>query len=123
MNEIRKPVVVGWMSFDEAEERNIPDAGDLPADEFNLYVDSVVDYMKATHIKFSGRYHQCGEYGVPQFDNGMVLTMTQRKWGEVMAHVLEIDNSNGFAYVKWAWFCPGGDKEVYPYQYRHDAND
>lgn len=58
--------------------------------------------------KFTGDYHQEGDYGVPIFDNGMIYECSKRVWGDIMvqAYPDEIDNIDGMGYCTWAWLAP-----------------
>ena len=66
--------------------------------------------LKGNNYRFDGRYHQNGDYGVPVFENKWKYVCTFRTWGKIMAKAYpeEIDNTDGFGYVKWAWSVPEG---------------
>jgi hypothetical protein len=71
-----------------------------------------VKYMKENELKFSGTYHQGGDNGVPLFNNGFVLCLSQRDWGALMAEVCDINEA--LAYCAWAWRAPIDEIEKYP---------
>lgn len=68
----------------------------------------ISEELRKHGYKFTGDYHQNGEYGVPVFDNGTVYHCTQRTWGSIMARAYpeEIDNKDEFAHCVWAWVAP-----------------
>ena len=70
-----------------------------------------VQYMKKHGYKFTGTYHQNGEYGTPFFDTKQKLCLSLRTWGALMAEVSELpkdtDNKYGLdmSYCHWAWLA------------------
>lgn len=68
----------------------------------------IAEELRNKGYKFTGDYHQNGDYGVPIFDNGMIYECSQREWGDIMvqAYPDEIDNSDGMGYCTWAWLPP-----------------
>ena len=65
----------------------------------------IVEELRNKGYRFTGDYHQNGDFGVPIFDNGMVATFTKRQWGALMykAYPNEEGYEEGLEYVKWAW--------------------
>ena len=84
--------------------------------EEDLACDVVVEYMRQHDLKFSGFYHQDGEFGAPYFDTGRKLCLSYRGWGALMAQVLRIeaDEVDGYdmSYCRWAWLPP--EEQVLP---------
>ena len=70
--------------------------------------EAITNELRNNGYKFTGDYHQNGNFGVPILDNGKVYQCSQRCWGEIMvkAYPDEIDNSDGMGYCKWAWDEP-----------------
>ena len=68
----------------------------------------IADELRDKGYKFTGDYHQNGDFGVPIFDNDMVYQCTQRSWGGIMlmAYPDEIDDTDGLGYTDWAWISP-----------------
>jgi len=60
--------------------------------EEDLACDIVVQHMKENNLKFSGNYHQRGEFGTPYFDTNKKLCLSLRCWGALMTQVLDIKN-------------------------------
>jgi len=57
--------------------------------DISLFMDScenvLVDYLKATNIKFDPDYHQHGEFGCPIINNTYRLEYSLRGWSNVLA--------------------------------------
>ena len=70
-----------------------------------------IEYMKEHGYKFTGTYHQNGEFGTPYFDTNKKLCLSLRGWGALMAKVLDlptdINNELGLdmSYCYWAWWA------------------
>ena len=103
--------IVGWTEWDDPQyEDMFPIGGG--AIHSSADVDAaeavIAEELRANGYKFTGDYHQNGDYGVPIFDTGKVFQCTQRTWGAIMAKAYpeEIDNSDGYGYLKWAWIAP-----------------
>ena len=74
----------------------------------------IVDEIRKRGYKFSGFYHQGGEFGRPVINDRYVVLYSQRGWGGIMAEALNLDNSDGLAYCDWAWENPHGEHAVLP---------
>ena len=75
----------------------------------------VKECIRRNGFKFSGQYHQYGEYGMPMFDDGSVLFCSWRHWGSIMVEAWDPDGDKGLDYMDF--YMPGvGDdeKEVAP---------
>lgn len=91
------------MSFSSWEERN--------------EVDKIIaTELRNKGYKFTGSYHQGGDFGVPVFDTGKKYCTFQKDWGGIMAMAYpdEIDDSDGYGYLKWAWVPPVSEVEIAP---------
>lgn len=103
--------VTEWTSW---EDNRYEDAGDLPINDFLEIEEVVVEEVKEKGYKFCGSYHQHGVHGCPVVDNEYIYKVSMRKWGDVMALAHNLDNSDGLAYVSWAWSTPQDETPVYP---------
>ena len=77
--------------------------------------DVVKEYIRRNGFKFSGEYHQYGEYGMPMFDDGSVLFCSWRHWGSIMAEAWDPDGDKGLDYMDF--YMPGfcnAEKEIAP---------
>lgn len=73
----------------------------------------IVDELRNKGYRFTGDYHQDGDYGVPIFDNGMVATFSKRQWGALMYRAYpEEEYPKDLQYVKWAWNWPDCEEEM-----------
>ena len=74
-----------------------------PRDEIERAWHEAEDLVKAcirrNGFKFSGEYHQYGEYGMPMFDDGSVLFCSWRHWGSIMAEAWDPDGDKGLDYM------------------------
>lgn len=101
---------VGWTNFDN---ENFADIDTFPnCIEFSPLVDALIAHrLFIKGIKFSGSYHQNGDYGAPLISvNGSKpykFTCTFRYWGGIMEKA-------GYAksYIDWAW--DDASKAVHP---------
>ena len=75
----------------------------------------IVEEIRERGYKFSGFYHQGGEFGRPVINDKYVVLYSQRGWGGIMAEALNLDNSDGLAYCDWAWENPHGEYAVLPH--------
>ncbi len=72
--------------------------------------DIVKECIRRNGFKFSGKYHQYGEYGMPMFDDGSVLFCSWRHWGSIMFEAWDPDGDKGLDYMDF--YMPGlGDDE------------
>lgn len=56
----------------------------------------VIKHCKEKEIRFSGDYHQSGDYGVPIIDDKYMLFCTSREWGWIMAQADENNDPMGY---------------------------
>ena len=97
--------IIGWTEWDNPKyERLYPQT----YEEYLQVEEAITNELRSKGYKFTGDYHQNGDFGVPILDNGMVYQCTQRCWGEIMASAYpdEVDDSDGYGYCKWAWTPP-----------------
>ena len=67
--------------------------------------DVVKECIRRNGFKFSGEYHQYGEYGMPMFEDGSVLFCSWRHWGSIMAEAWDPDGDKGLDYMDF--YMPG----------------
>ena len=100
--------IIGWTDWDNPEYKEMFPIGE-PADwnAIEEVQQTIADELRANQYKFTGEYHQNGDYGVPIFEDGTVYQCSQRTWGAIMAMAYpeEVgdDNCN---YCVWAWRAP-----------------
>lgn len=101
--------IVGWTRFGDPNYAEMFPIGtrikkDYPWNRTEVE-NVIVEELRNSGYRFTGDYHQNGDFGVPIFDNGMVATFTKRQWGALMyrAYPDDGDYSEGLEYVKWAW--------------------
>lgn len=70
---------------------------------------AVIEALRAGQYKFTGDYHQNGDFGVPVLDNGEVFQVSQRQWGSIMADAYPEEHApaDEYSYTRWAWIAPG----------------
>lgn len=109
--------IIGWTNYDNPQYKEMfPIGGSYTKDEIDEVRNVIAEELRDRGYRFTGSYHQNGDYGVPIFDNGMIFTCSQRMWGGIMAMAYpdEIDNSDGLGYCDWAWIQPNNQKVVVP---------
>ena len=104
--------VTGWTHWDNDDYER--DLDSLSMDTYLDIEEAVIKEIKDKGYKFSGQYHQHGEYGCPIVDNEYVYQVSMRKWGGIIARAHSLPNEDGLAYVMWAWCKPNNEKEIYP---------
>ena len=57
---------------------------------------TVIEHCKENGIRFSGDYHQSGDYGIPIIDDKYMFFCTLREWGYVMAQADENEDERGY---------------------------
>lgn len=57
---------------------------------------TVIEHCKEKEIRFSGDYHQGGDYGIPVIDNKYYFMCSLREWGHVMAMADEIEDETAY---------------------------
>lgn len=77
--------------------------------------DAVINDVRENNYHFTGNEHQNEDYGVPIIDNKYKLCTSQRSWGGIIADAFpeEIDDSEGYGYIKWAWTVPEGEESKF----------
>lgn len=77
-------------------------------DEIQKVETMIANELRSKGYKFTGSYHQGGDYGAPVIDDTWVFQCSCRTWGGIMAMAYpdEIDNSDGYGYTVWAWLPP-----------------
>lgn len=101
--------IVGWTEWGDPRYKEMfPIGGTYREVEVKVVRAIIAEELRTNGYKFTGSYHQNGDYGVPVFDNGEVFQCSQRIWGGIMAEAYsdEIDNSDGYGYTVWAWLPP-----------------
>lgn len=110
--------VTGWTWYDNPDYKDMaPVGGPFPFEDCWCEVKEIIaEEIRKHGYKFTGDYHQNGDFGAPIIDNEWLFMTSQRAWGHMMvrAYPEEIDNSDGYGYVKWAWIPPDGEKMVVP---------
>ena len=85
--------LIGFTNWQDEKYEDIEDFA-----EEDLACEITIQYMRQHDLKFSGFYHQDGEFGAPYFDTGRKLCLSYRCWGGLMAQVLglERDEVDGY---------------------------
>lgn len=107
--------IVGWTWYGDPQYKEMFEVGGTyPMSQYEAALKIIADELKAKGYKFSGEYHQNGDYGAPIFDTGEIFQCSKRVWGGIIADAYsdEIDNRDGFGYTMWAWEPP--EKEIVP---------
>lgn len=104
--------ITGWTWYDNPEyEEMFPLEKRRECDcwdEIKNVEKLIANELRKCGYKFTGSYHQDGDYGAPIIDDKWVYQCSCRTWGHimVMAYPEEIDNSDGYGYTLWAWIPP-----------------
>lgn len=107
---IEKIKVIGWTDIYNA---NYPEC--TLSDRSSVYYKAVIEALKENEYKFTGDYHQNGEYGAPVFNDGTLLFLSIDEWGWIIAKTYGIYNEYGqLDRYKWAWLVPQEEKEKIP---------
>lgn len=111
--------VTGWTDWYVSTYEEVPN------DLFCEAKEAVIDEMRERGYKFSGVYHQNGEFGTPIIDGQYLFLCSQRTWGDIMAKAYpdEINDSDGRGYVVWAWNKPDGADMVVPGEVLNETLD
>ena len=108
--------VIGWTDWD---------GDDYPVNKGSVAADlAVIECVRKNGYAFGGDSHQNKEDCCPVLNDGTKVRYSMRGWGSIMASALDIDDSDGYAYMEWymdAWTrtgmvgvdCPPRDL-VYP---------
>ena len=101
--------ITGWTWYDNTdfEEMFLP-GSDYTMAEVEEVQAMIASELRSKGYKFTGSYHQDGDFGAPIIDGTKIYMCSCRMWGHIMAlaYPEEIDNSDGHGYVKWAWTPP-----------------
>lgn len=102
--------VTGWTYYNNP---NYEDMFPVPVNEIQRALipkvrEIVASEIRKNEYRFTGSYHQNGDYGVPIIDNKYLYQCSQRIWGDIMvqAYPEEFDSNDEYAYVIWAWLPP-----------------
>lgn len=76
--------IIKWDKWDDNLIKNFPnnDKNILTYTEEEYKI--VAEAAREAGYKFSGEYHQNGNFGVPYFENGKPFMVTQQNWIKVM---------------------------------------
>ena len=98
--------VTGWTDLEDG--RYPHDPADDSMETFIEARNAVIDEIRKHGYKFSGIYHQDGMTGVPIIDDNWLFGVSQRSWGQIMAEAYpdQVDDSDGYGYITWAWMAP-----------------
>lgn len=102
--------IIGWTCWDDPNYTEMfEDVAVCDTPDIAKVKSIIAEELRSNGFRFDGRYHQGGETGVPVFDNNHTFQCSMRVWGEIMAEAYpeEIDNSDGYGYLVWAWNAPG----------------
>lgn len=112
--------ITGWTWYENPDYKELFPIGEESESpyEFQDVVDIVVAELRDKGYKFTGSYHQGGDYGAPIIDGCWIFQCSCRTWGGIMAAAYpdEIDNSDGYGYTLWAWLPP--EEMVVPSVYK-----
>jgi len=97
--------LVGWTRYGDGGCPYFKNAEEhATSEEYEAMRGATVAYMKRHGLKFCGNTHQeSGKLTVPCFDNGMMLKMSCRGWGALMADVEGLPQTDPLRYAAWAW--------------------
>lgn len=102
--------ITGWTWYDNPEYKDMFPPGEqrLLPHSYDYIKQLIASELREHGYKFSGQYHQYGDFGAPIIDNEWIFQVSQRSWGHIMvlAYPDEIDNADGYGYCEWAWMAP-----------------
>lgn len=109
--------VTGWTwsenpDYPVIDRRNIDDAN-FPYSWDEMW-DLIARELRKKGYRFTGSYHQEGDYGAPVIDGKYQLLYSCREWGDIMEEAYQEHPGDYFAYCKWAWIEPEGEKMCVP---------
>jgi hypothetical protein len=82
---------------------------------FRDFWNCVRKFLVEKNIKFNGYGHQNWEYGVPliEYEGKLyAFAVSMRRWGQMIADAFDPDNKEPYAYLKWAFLNPDGEKDT-----------
>lgn len=118
--------VTGWTAMDDDNAQYVQASGSFLLDDnppeldMSAVRDAIIAEICRCGYRFTGGYHQNGKYGVPIINDKYVIHYTQRGWGDIMADALNLPDEDGYAYCKWAWLPPEGEKNICPCAEQND---
>lgn len=85
--------VIGWTDWD---------GNDYPVNKGSVAADlAVIECIRKNGYAFGGDSHQNKEGCCPVLNDGTKVRYSMRGWGSIMASALDIDDSDGYAYMEW----------------------
>ena len=94
--------VIGWTDWD---------GDDYPVNKGSVATDlAVIECIRKNGYAFGGDSHQNRKGCCPVLNDGTKVRYSMRGWGSIMASALDIDDSDGYAYMEWymdAWTRTG----------------
>lgn len=94
--------VIGWTDWD---------GDDYPVNKGSVAADlAVIECIRKNGYAFGGDSHQNMKGCCPVLNDGTKVCYSLRGWGSIMASALNIDDSDGYAYMEWymdAWTRTG----------------
>ena len=85
--------VIGWTDWD---------GDDYPVNKGSVAADlAVIECIRKNGYAFGGDSHQNKEGCCPVLNDGTKVRYSMRGWGSIMASALDIDDSDGYAYMEW----------------------
>lgn len=98
--------ITGWTWYENPDYKEMFPIGETStfADEFKVRK-LIAEELRKCGYKFTGGYHQNGDFGAPIIDDVWIYQCSCRTWGGimVMAYPEESDDTDGMGYVEWAW--------------------
>lgn len=85
--------VIGWTDWDGNDYH--VNKGSVAADV------AVIECIRKNGYAFGGDSHQNRERCCPVLNDGTKVRYSMRGWGSIMASALDIDDSDGYAYMEW----------------------
>ena len=85
--------VIGWTDWD---------GDDYPVNKGSVATDlAVIECIRKNGYAFGGDSHQNRKGCCPVLNDGTKVRYSMRGWGSIMASALDIDDSDGYAYMEW----------------------
>lgn len=85
--------VIGWTDWSSQE---------YPEHKVSIAVDlAVIECIRNNGYRFGGDSHQYREGCCPVLNDGTKACYSLRGWGSIMSSALNIDDSDGYAYMEW----------------------
>lgn len=108
--------IIGWTDWDNPKYKELKPKS---MKEYNETCEIIIKELREKGYKFTGSYHQQGDYGAPviKLENNeeYLFKATQREWGAIMAQVYtEHNKGDGYDYYVWAWLMPENIEIILP---------